>query len=326
MPIAVFIFLPLMFWWRFVPALPWTQSLGQKIGAFLKNAAFWAGPVAIFLVIVVIIAPPLTQYLWGYSFDYLGDTLLLHGNTRTAPSLDAAVESGLDPKVSWGNVSTLFGLSLAPWFTTPLLYTLDDLFPSGQTTNLPKLLTLLAFFGLAIFLAVKSRGTFAIRLRGLLISLPLFFLFLSLLMVRHIPIVTGYYYGAIFASIFALLVAMMLTAASRIAPWSRPLMALGVLAIVCIQVANYQQLNTGWRIVHNERLTRDRMAHAPLARDRRIPIAPEPRELSREEVAAIWAAWKADRLDRYLKQTPASAGAVYEVVELQELDRARQRR
>ena len=150
--------------------------------------------------------------------------------------------------------------------------------------------------------------------------------FLSLLMVRHIPVVTGYYYGAIFASLFALLVAMMLAGVSRVAPWSRTLAALGVLAIVGIQLANYVQLNEGWRIAHDEQLTRQRMAKAPLNRDRRIPIAPEPRELSRGEVEAIWQAWKADRLDRHLREHPASAAAVYEVVELQEIDRARQRR
>jgi hypothetical protein len=326
MPIAVFMILPLMFWWQFVPRWPWTQEPGPKIRAFLKNAAFFAMPVVVFLVVVVVIAPPLTRALWGYSLDYLGDTLLLHGNTRTATSLDAAVESGLDPRVILGNVSTLFGLSLAPWFTTPLIYTLNDTFPSGQTTNLPKLITLVAFFGLAIFLAVKSRGPFAVHLRGLLLSLPIFFLFLSLLMVRHIPVVTGYYYGAIFASLFALLVGMMLTAASRVAPWSRPFMALAVLAIVGIQLTNYAQLNEGWRIIHDEQLTRDRMAKAPLARDRRIPISPSQQELTRGEVEAIWRAWKQDRLDRFLRESPASAGAVYEVVELQEIDRARQRR
>jgi len=85
--------------------------------------------------------------------------------------------------------------------------------------------------------------------------------------------------------------------------------ALAVLAIVGIQLTNYTQLNTGWRIVHNEQLTRDRMAKAPLARDKRIPIAPEARELSRSEVQAIWAAWKADRLDRYLRDNPAFVAA-----------------
>jgi hypothetical protein len=250
----------------------------------------------------------------------------MHGNTRTATSLDAAVQSGLDADILLGNVTTLFGLSLAPWFTSPLIYTLNGIFPSGQVDNLPKIVTLVAFFGLAVFLAVKTRGPLAVHLRGLLLSLPLFIIFLSLLMVRHIPVVTGYYYGAIFASLFALLVAMMLAGLSRVAPWSRPLAALGVLAIVGIQLTNYAQLNEGWRIAHDEQLTRQRMAKAPLARDRRIPIAPESRELTRGEVEAIWRAWKADRLDRYLRESPASAGAVYEVVELQEIDRARQRR
>jgi hypothetical protein len=103
-------------------------------------------------------------------------------------------------------------------------------------------------------------------------------------------------------------------------------MALAVLAIVGIQLTNYAQLNEGWRIIHDEQLTRDRMAKAPLARDRRIPISPSQQELTRGEVEAIWRAWKQDRLDRFLRESPASAGAVYEVVELQEIDRARQRR
>jgi hypothetical protein len=299
--------------------------LGGRIVAFVKNGVFFILPAVVFLVFVVVIAPPLLNYLWGYDFDYLGDTLLIHGNTRTAASLDAAVTSGLEPWVVFGNISTLFGMSLAPLQTSPLIYTLNDQFPSGQVTNLPKIVTLLAFFGVAIFVAVRSRGPFAVHLRGLLVSLPLFFVFLSLLMVRHIPVVTGYYYGAIFASLFALLVGMLLTGVSRLAAWARPVAALAVVAIVVIQIVNFSALNQGWRAVHNEQLTRQRMEKAQAARDRRIPISPEARVLTRDEVGDIWTAWKRGRLDRYLRETPASAGAVYEVVELQEIDRARPR-
>jgi hypothetical protein len=325
MPITTLFVLPLFFWSAFVPRWPWTPFM-THVGTFVKNALFFSIPILAFLVMVLVIMPPLTNYLFGFRFDYLGDTLLAGGHTRTAPSLGAAVSNGLDPEVLLGNLTTLFGLSLAPWLTSPLILTMNGTWPSGQVTNLPKLATLLLFFGVAIFVAMKSTGPFAVHLRGLLVALPIFIVFLSLLMVRHIPVVTGYYYGAIFASLFALLIGLLMTGVSRVVPSARPVAALAVLAIVGVQIVNYRALNDGWRITHDEGLTRDRMAKAQTARDRRIPLAAGQRDLTPGEVQAIWTAWKQNRLDRYLRDNGVSAAAVYEVVELQEIDRARQRR
>lgn len=325
MPIATLFTLPLVFWSAFVPRWPWRPPLRQ-LGAFVKNGLFFAIPVLAFLVMVLVIMPPLTTYLWGFRFDYLGDTLLAGGHTRTASSLEAAVLSGLEPEVLIGNLTTLFGLSLVPWFVSPFIITINGTWPSGQETNLPKIVLLALFFGAAIVVAVKSKGPLAAHLRGLLVSLPIFFLFLSLLMVRHIPVVTGYYYGAIFASLFALLVGLLAAGASQLVPWGRIASAVVVVAIVGVQIVNYGPLNDGWRLTHDEGLTRDRMAKARENRDRRIPLLAEQRDLTPEEVRAIWTAWKQDRLDRYLRDNQVSSAAVYEVVELQDLDRARGRR
>ena len=323
MPIAVLFILPLFFWSAFVPRWPWTPFTRQ-VAAVVKNGLFYLTPSLAFLVFVLVIIPPITQALFGYRFDYLGDTLLI-GNTRTAPSLEVAVLSGLEPEVIVGNVTTLFGLSLVPALVSPLIITVYGTFPAGQVTNPPKLALLLLFFGVAVFVAVRSRGPFAVHLRGLLVSLPIFFLFLSLLMARHIPIVTGYYYGAIFASLFALLIGLLVRGASSLAPWARTAAGVVVVAIVGVQIANYGPLNDGWRLTHDEGLTRDRLAKARFARDRRIPLVPEHRDLTADEVRAIWQAWKDDRLDRYLRDNRVSSAAVYEVVELQELERARPR-
>lgn len=325
MPITTLFLLPLFFWSAFVPRWPWTPLKAQG-GAFVKNGLFYAIPVLAFLVMVLVVMPPLTTYLFGFRFDYLGDTLLAGGHTRTAPSLQVAVVSGLAPEVLLGNLTTLFGLSLVPWFVSPFILTVNGTWPSGQETNLPKTVVLLLFFAVAVVVAVKSRGPFAMHLRGLLVALPIFVVFLSLLMVRHIPVVTGYYYGAIFASLFALLTGLLLTGVSRVWPRSRIVAALAVLAIVGVQIANYGPLNDGWRVTHDEGLTRDRMAKAQAARDRRIPLQAGLHDLTPGEVQAIWLAWKQDRLDRYLRDNRVSAAAVYAVVELQELDRARQRR
>jgi hypothetical protein len=320
MPIASLMIVPLVFWPYFVPRWPWKRP---DIVAFVKNGLFFSIPALAFLGIVVFVIPPLTQYLFGYWFDYLGDILLIHGNTRSAPSLEVAVQSGLEPWVLVGNVTTLFGLSLAPWTISPLVYTINDVYPGGQVTNLPKIAILVLFFAAALYLAIRCRGPVAMHLRGLLLSLPPFILFLSLLMARHIPVVTGYYYGAIFASIFAILVGLMLAGVAQLRPKLTPVAALLVLAMVGTQLANFHAINDGWRILHDEGLTRQRLEKARMARDRRIPVAQEARPLTREELRAIWSAWKAGRLDRYMRDNSVSASAVFEVVELQELDRAR---
>jgi len=325
MPITTLFLLPLFFWSAFVPRWPWTPPM-QQVGAFVKNGLFYAIPVLAFLVWVLVVMPPLTNYLWGFTFDYLGDTLLAGGHTRTAPSLGVAVVRGVDSEVLLGNLGTLFGLSLVPRQISPFILTVNGTWPESQVTNLPKIVVLALFFALAIAVAVKSTGRLAMHLRGLLAALPIFILFLSLLMVRHIPVVTGYYYGAIFASLFALLVGMLVAGVSQVWPRARAFAALAVLAIVGVQSVNYWPLNYGWRVTHDEGLTRDRMAKAQAQRDRRIPLQAEPHDLTKDEVQAIWLAWKQDRLERYLRDNRVSAAAVYEVVELQELDRARQRR
>ena len=115
-----------------------------------------------------------------------------------------------------------YGLSLVPWFVSPLILTVNGTFPSGQETNLPKVVLLIAFFGIAIVVAWRRSGPLAVHLRGLLAALPIFILFLSLLMVRHIPVVTGYYYGAIFASLFALLVGLLMAHVVQVVSWARP--------------------------------------------------------------------------------------------------------
>jgi hypothetical protein len=323
MPIAVLFIVPLVFWSAFVPRWTWVP-FASTLGSFVKNGLFYVIPSVAFLVFVVGIVPPLTQALFGYRFDYLGDTLVI-GNTRSAPSLGAAVMNGLAPSALVGNVTTLFGVSLVPWLISPFILTVYGTFPQDQVTNAPKVVILALFFGAVLLVAVRARGPVAAYLRGLLASLPLFFLFLSLLMARHLPVVTGYYYGAIFAAIFAVLVGLLVTGASQLAPWGRAVAALVVVAVVGVQIVNYGALNDGWRLAHDEGLTRARLANAQFARDKRIPILPEHRDLTPGEVRAIWMAWKDDRLDRYLRDNRVSSSAVYEVVELQEIERARPR-
>ena len=84
MPIAPLFIVPLFFWSAFVPRWPWTPPTARS-ARFVKNGLFFAIPAVAFLVLVVVVMPPLTQALFGYRFDYLGDTLLDRQHSHRRP-------------------------------------------------------------------------------------------------------------------------------------------------------------------------------------------------------------------------------------------------
>jgi hypothetical protein len=308
MPIAAFMILPLLFVAAFLPF----ERGARGIGAIVRNGLFFSIPVVLFLVMVLLIVPPITEAAFNCRFDYLGNTLLIGDNKYGATSLLQGPTATWTPAVMLDNFTTLFGISLVPYVVSPFQMAQHYPYPVGQATNLPKIVVLAAFFGVAIFVAWRARGPFANHLRGLLVALPVFFLFLSLLQVRHLPVSTGYYYGAIFAGLFAVLVGMMVKGVTLAWPAGRPLMAVVVLGIVAIQVVNFQPINRGWRITHDEILTREAFA---------TKVTWNTQEtLTHHELLAIWNAWHDGDLDGYLARFGVSTSAYYEIPELRALD------
>lgn len=194
-------------------------------------------------------------------------------------------------------------------------------YPGGQVTNLPKILVLLGFVGLLAFVAVRSRPPFARYFRGYLVAFALFFLVLTGLSIRHIPVVTGFYYGAGFAALFALLIGLLFGGLSRIVPTARPFAALGVVAIVGTQIVNFAPIDAGWIYQHTEIMARDfvQREFRP-GLQRRFPLAPL-RPLTADEVNGIGSAWKRDRMEAYIRDHRLTTSALYEVMELRALDR-----
>jgi hypothetical protein len=142
-----------------------------------------------------------------------------------------------------------------------------------------------------------------------------FFVFLTLLLIRHIPIATGYYYGAIYSVLFAVFIGLCYGALDTASPVLRATAAVTILFLVMVGVSNFSQVNRGWIITHNEALVRGSFQS--------IVQLSEPRTLTRSELLDIWHAWKDGNLTHYLDMTPISTGAVYLVAELQALDKAR---
>jgi hypothetical protein len=326
MPMAAFLIVPIVFWPYFLPSWPlgpWFSA--ARLGMLARNCLFFALPGLAFLLVVIVLAPPLIEREFGFRFDYLHDTLLI-GPSRTGTSVTAGGVR-LTPDIVLENFTNLFGLSLAPWQVSPFITSPYGDFPGSQVTNLPKIVLLAAFFGAAGLVAWRTRASYGRHIFGLLVAIPLFVVFLSLVMIRHIPIITGYYYGAGFASLLGLLIGLLLAGFSISRRWAaRPLAGLAVLAIVGVQIANFGPINDGWIATHNEQVTRSMMQRLRAGLQRRIPLAPPPRDLTPAELAAIWEAWSRDRLDPYLREHSVSGAAAYQVFELREIEPPRSRR
>ena len=317
LPLASFFLIPLTFWPHFLPLPSWTG----RVRAFAANAAVFSLPVIAFLLLVVVVMPPIIWRAWGFEFDYLGATLLVNGNTRTGTSLVDGRYASLTPETVLENVTNLLGLSLVPRQLSPLVQSLYGEYPGGQVNNLPKILVLLGFVGLLAFVALRSRPPFARYFRGYLAGFALFFVFLTGLSIRHIPVVTGFYYGAGFAALFAILIGLAFAGLSQVVPRARPLAALAVVGIVGTQIVNFGPIDAGWAYQHTEIMARDYVQREfRPGLQRRFPLAPL-RPLTADEVNGIWAAWKRDRMEAYIREHRLTTSALYEVMELRALDR-----
>jgi hypothetical protein len=318
LPIAAFLLLPCIFWRQIFPSSVTRRQLLRFVG----NGLFLALPVVVFLTLVLVVAPPITEHYLGYRFDYLSDLLHTGDNTRTGTTVMDGPNGALTPAVVFENFTTLFGVSLAPWFVSPLVVMPWGSYPGSQVNNLPKLVIFLVFFGAAGLVAVRATGRFGTYFRGLLVGIAAFLLFLSVLSIRHIPIVTGFYYGASFASLFAILVGMLVHGLSLLDWRLRPYVALGVVAIVAVQIVNFWPVNEGWKQLHNEEMTRARILEMPDRFRRRFPLR-EGRPLTRAEVDGIWSSWRNGKMPAYIREHRLSPSAAYLVFELREIDRQR---
>jgi hypothetical protein len=333
LPVAAFLVVPVFMWRYFVPErlIPRSRDIAafraslthRELRRFVVNGMLLATPVLIFAVLVLVVAPVLTQHLLGYRFDYLSEVLFLGGNTRTGTGWLNGPMASLTPGIMLENVTTLFGISLVPRFISPLVPTPWTTYPGSQETGFIKLFVLLGFGLLLRFVARRLGGRPGTEFRAYLAAMAVFLVFLCLLSVRHIPVVTGFYYGAPFASLFAILIGMLLSGLSAIVPKARPFAALAVVAIVATQIVNFGPINDGWRYLHNEEMGRARLWVYGDRWRSRYPIMETEQPLTRTEVERLWRAWKRGQLQPYVKNQKFSAAAGYLIVELREIDRQR---
>jgi hypothetical protein len=311
MPIFAFVAIPALFPELFIPG----GLRNPQWREFLFNGLFFCLPALLFVALVLFVVPEITQKYFGFRFDYLGNTLLVGENTRGAKSLLEGPYARFSWDLVYQNAMTLFGFAAVPSQISPFIKSDHGAYPGTQVANAAKWVLVIGALAIATALATYGRPPARYYLRTIPVVFVGFFVFLTLLLIRHIPIATGYYYGAIYSVLFAVFVGLCYGALDTASPVLRATAAATVLFLVIVGASNFSQVNRGWIITHNETLVRGSFQS--------IVQLSEPRRLRRSELLEIWHAWKDGNLTGYLDITPISTGAVYLVAELQALDKAR---
>ncbi len=200
----------------------------------LLNAMLYSIPLLLYLSIAFIVAPLLCNSFFGYTFDF-GSYL-----SRTQ---DVSKFDGLH---LLQHLTTLFTAALAPWSAIRIGMPIAET-PRYNITLLLLFLAAFTYLSYAVFQQRKFRKSYAKA--GIL--MVIFLIFQTFVAARH-PlnlVVSGYYYGAI----FSILLAILLSCGLGSAFWnikSRWLAATMVFYLLFIQIYNFSLLNSSW-ISHN---------------------------------------------------------------------------
>jgi len=303
-----FVVLPILFWPLFFDP----HKLGlSKLD--WKGIGICALPGLAFLLIVVVIVPSFYPLLFHRPFDYLGNVFAVGIGAQGAQSMFVGPHGSFGWPILWQDFTNLFGVSLVPLQVSP--FTTQD--PQDavliQTTNLPQLLGLGLFFG-ALAAGALLRNPLAAWLRRALLATGAFIVLMTLLSIRHNPVIIGYYYGASVSLFTALLVGLGIAAVGH----GRPLWYLwGVAAagaITYVQLDNFILINDRWRTLHYEYVVRPMVVHE---------FTLSNNDVSWAEMSDIRRAWKHGGLETYLKDHAVSVGAVPLIAELRAIDRFR---
>lgn len=313
MALFVFVLVPVMFPDLFYPGTGASARPG-KARRILINAGVYAMSGIAFLFFVLVITPYVWKAKFGRGFEYLQNTLAIGPNTYGAKSMFVGPNGVFGLGQIYDNLMTLFGMSLVPHQISEFVQSPFGAYPGSQVVNLPKLAILAAFVGFVGYVAWSATGPAVVYLRRALLATALFLVFLCLVMIRQFPVVTGYYYGAPFAVMFALLVGLAVASVRRWRPVWQSTSGVIVLAISLVQIDNFIPVHAGWRYTHYEIVARPRYEKQFKLSDKAV---------TGDELRAIRTAWQRGELKHYLAQNEVSTGAIYLVVELRTIDRFR---
>ena len=273
------------------------------------NMLLFILPALIFLVVVIILVPIITEHAFGYRFDYIG-SLFAKGDAAAGAKSFYQGPYGI---FGWKNIainfSTLFGINLLPWQIVPLI---KDPAVGGvisdQSNGVVKWLILAPLAYMVVRGMKKARGNnfipLAIKSAYLCIA---YIVFSSLLAGRHVPFITGYYYACAWPVLFTILISSLILVYKKTGLLGSKTILISVLAISIIQVNNFYAINESWVSLHNNRMVYPNYKN-------KYNLTTESASI--EGLNLILSAWKEDRLDNFLHTSNISSGEVYLVCDL----------
>lgn len=315
MALFVFILLPALF-----PHLFLATSAGSQIPRAAAprrtviGLGLYALPGVLFLLVVLVIMPVMWRTYFDRDFDYLGNALVIGQNTYGAKSVFSGPNGQFGLQQLYDNFMTLFGMSLVPEQISGFIKSPFGDYPGTQINNAAKFAIFILAFGMLGWLAWISPSRAGVYLRRALVATALFLVFLCLVMIRQFPVVTGYYYGAPFAAMFALPVGLAFAAAANLRPYAQVIAAVAVLWIAAVQIDNFTSIQRGWRYTHYELVVRPRY-------EKQFKL--NEQQVTWRELSDMWSAWRAGALNDYFANHTISTGAVYLAAELRTIDRYR---
>lgn len=291
-PVFLIVIIPIFFFDLFYHPL----HTKKDIYLFTKNIFWFCFPFLLFLAVVLLWIPLLTQHFWHYSFDYIGSVL---GHTMLEKT---------SPKIFFlDNLLSLLGTAMVPFSLAPPV--VSDVIVAQENT-LIKLAVLGLFFGGVAYLYKSDprapafpEGAPKFLILRLVVVLLTFVFFQSFLQTRHLPVVNGYYYGGTFSLFFAMFLGILYFRVTGSRPWVKNLSSLFIFLLVVIQISNFRVVNASWVFTHN-RWVQDIVRTDGMGRLEAVP-------LTRGELKQIYGAWKEGKLQGYLKSHSISPGAIY---------------
>lgn len=306
MPLFGFPLLLLMFPSRFLPSA-WT---GRGMSAAMVNVGILALPLAFFFLFSIVLAPMITEHFFHYRFDYIG-AILNHDPNAGPFGVFSAVMLLL-------HFVTLFGSAIVPLESGHVFHLFPGMSLSAPSAELVSYLAVVPLFVLALAAVALCRNCLDPARRKLMaragMTVSAFVLFFAAVQGRHNIWGYGFYYGSVFAVLFALTLGVWFAAIRRQRSGLRTAFAAATIFIVAMQIHNMVVAQRGVAEEKNA-LSVKLMGIAPQEMGRRVAVdAALP--VNRAVLEDLWTAWRHGHLENRLRQTPIPAGAIYLVTEL----------
>ncbi|MGO8867110.1 MAG: hypothetical protein ACLQME_11470 [Alphaproteobacteria bacterium] len=313
MPLFAYPLLVLLFPGRFLPPA-WTA---RGTSAAAVNLAILALPLAAFFLFAIVFAPMITEHYFHYHFDYMGAILNSKGTTGPFGMFSLRTLAL--------NFLALFGSAIVPLETKNVFQLFAGADLGAPSSELATYIICVPLFVLGLAALALCRGCLSPARRRLTarcgITMAAFLIFFAAVQGRHGGWAYGFYYGSVFAVLFALMLGIWFAAIRRERAGLRVAFVVATALIVAMQIHNTAVAQQGVAEATNllslktNGLVPHEMGNA-VAVDEKLPV-------SHAILEELWTAWRQGRLEERLREAPIPVGALYLVCELRYISHLR---